>query len=121
MVKRYQDFIGHYGRTVKERSAKKRQAVALLEQMKDHDEWFNTFWDLEELLVSLEAFDLLRAEAEETRTAYRLTPNGHKIVAQQGNSPRTITAPAVKALPPAETRLHAPADPWENQPREEGL
>ena len=121
MVKRYQDFIGRYGRTVKERSAKKRQAAALLEQMKEHDEWFNTFWDLEELLVSLEAFDLLRAEGEETRTAYRLTPNGHKIVAEQGNSPRAITATAVKVLTTAVTRLHAPADAWVEQAREEGL
>jgi len=121
MVKRYQDFIGRYGRTVQERSAKKRQAVALLEQLKDHDEWFNTFWDLEELLLSLEAFDLLRAEGEETRTVYRLTPSGHKIVAEQGHSPRAITATAVKALTTAITRLHAPADAWIEQAREEGL
>ena len=121
MVKRYQDFIGRYGGIVKERSAKKRQAAALLEQMKDHDEWFNTFWDLEELLVSLEAFDLLRAEGEETKTVYRLTPNGHRIVAEQGNSPRAITATAVKVLTTAVTRLHAPEDAWVEQAREEGL
>jgi hypothetical protein len=121
MVKRYQDFIGRYGRTVQERSAKKRQAVALLEQLKDHDEWFNTFWDLEELLLSLEAFDLLRAEGEETRTVYRLTLSGHKIVAEQGHSPRAITATAVKVLTTAITRLHAPADAWIEQAREEGL
>jgi uncharacterized protein len=121
MVKRYQDFVGRYGRTVQERSAKKRQALVLLEQLKEHDEWFNTFWDLEELLVSLEAFDLLRTEAEGTRTVYRLTPNGHKIVAEQGKSPRAITATAVKVLTTAVTRLHAPADAWVEQAREEGL
>src|SRR6266567_6993568 len=68
MVKRYQDFVGRYGRTVKERSARKRQALAMLEHLKEHDEWFSTFWDLEELLVSLEAFDLLRAEGEGPKT-----------------------------------------------------
>ncbi len=121
MVKRYQDFVGRYGRTVKERSAKKRQAVAMLEQLKDHDEWFGTFWDLEELLVSLEAFDLLRAEGEGTKTVYRLTPHGHKILAEQDGPPRDITATAVKVLTTAVSRLHAPADSWVEQAREEGL
>ena len=121
MVKRYQDFVGRYGRTVKERLAKKRQAVELLEQLKEHDKWFDTFWDLEELLVSLEAFDLLRAEGEGAITVYRLTPNGHKIVAEQEETSREISATAVKVLTSAVTRLHAPADSWVEQAREEGL
>ncbi len=89
--------------------------------MKDHDEWFNTFWDLDELLVSLEAFDLLRTEVEETKAVYRLTPNGHKILAEQQGSSRDITATAVKVLTTAVTRFHAPADSWVEQAREEGL
>ena len=121
MVKRYQDFAGRYGRTVKERSAKKRQAVAMLEHLKEHDEWFGTFWDLEELLVSLEAFDLLRAEGEGPKTVYRLTPNGYKVVAEQAGKPRDITATAVKVLTTAATRFQAPADSWVEQAREEGL
>jgi uncharacterized protein len=121
MVKRYQDLVGRYGRTIEERSAKKRKAVALLEHLKDHDEWFNTFWDLDELLVGLEAFDLLRAEVEETQTVYRLTPTGHKILAEQQGSSRDITATAVKVLTTAVTRFHAPADSWVEQAREEGL
>ena len=121
MVKRYQDLMGRYGRTIEERSAKKRKAVALLEHLKDHDEWFNTFWDLDELLVGLEAFDLLRAEVEETQTVYRLTPTGHKILAEQQGSSRDITATAVKVLTTAVTRFHAPADSWVEQAREEGL
>jgi len=121
MVKRYQDLVGRYGRTIEERSAKKRKAVALLEHLKDHDEWFNTFWDLDELLVGLEAFDLLRAEVEETKTVYRLTPTGHKILAEQQGSSRDITATAVKVLTTAVTRFHAPADSWVEQAREEGL
>ena len=121
MVKRYQELVGRYGRTLEERSAKKRKAVALLEQLKDHDEWFNTFWDLDELLVSLEAFDLLRTAVEETKTVYRLTPNGHKILAEQQGSSRDITATAVKVLTTAVTRFHAPADSWVEQAREEGL
>ena len=121
MVKRYQELVGRYGRTIKERSAKKRQAVALLEQLKDHDEWFNTFWDLDELLVSLEAFDLLHAEVAEAKTVYRLTPNGLKILAEQQGSSRDITATAVKVLTTAVTRFHAPADSWVEQAREEGL
>lgn len=121
MVKRYQELVGRYGRTLEERLSKKRKAVALLEQLKDHDEWFNTFWDLDELLVSLEAFDLLRTEVEETKTVYRLTPNGHKILAEQQGSSRDITATAVKVLTTAVTRFHAPADSWVEQAREEGL
>ena len=121
MVKRYQDFVGRYGRTVKERSAKKRQAVAMLEHLKEHDEWFNAFWDLEELLMSLEAFDLLRAEGEGAKTVYRLTPNGHKIVAEQHGTPRDITATAVKVLTTTATRFRAPADSWVEEAKEEGL
>lgn len=118
MVKRYQDFVGRYGRVVKERSVRKRQALAMLEHLKDHDEWFATFWDLDELLVSLEAFDLLHAEGE---GVYRLTPNGHTIVAEQAGTARDITATAVKVLTSALTRLHAPADSWVEEAREEGL
>ena len=121
MTRRYQELMGRYGRTIKERSAKKRQAVALLEHLKNHDEWFNTFWDLDELLVNLESFDLLRAEGEEAKTVYRLTPNGQKVVAEQGRYPRDITATAVKVLTTAVTRFHAPADSWIEQAREEGL
>jgi uncharacterized protein len=120
-VKRYQELVGRYGRTLEDRLSKKRRAVALLEQLKDHDEWFNTFWDLDELLVSLEAFDLLRTEVEETKTVYRLTPNGHKILAEQQGSSQDITATAVKVLTTAVTRFHAPADSWVEQAREEGL
>ncbi len=117
MVKRYQELVGRYGRTIKEQWAKKRRAEALLEHLKEHDKWFNTFWDLEELLVSLESFDLLHAEVEGTKTVYRLTPNGHKILAQQDETSRDITATAVKVL----TTLRAPADSWVEQAREEGL
>src|SRR5262249_11589144 len=91
MVKLYQELVGRYGRTLEERWSKKRKAVALLEHLKDHDEWFNTFWDLDELLVSLEAFDLLRTEVVETKTVYWLTPNGHKILAEQQGSSRDIS------------------------------
>ena len=121
MFKRYRELVGRYGKTLEERLSKKRKAVALLEQLKDHDEWFNTFWNLDELLVSLEAFDLLRTEVEETKTVYRLTPNGHKILAEQQGSSRDITATAVKVLTTAVTRFHAPADSGVEQAREEGL
>ena len=121
MVKHYQDFVGRYGRTIKERPARKRQLLEQLKQMKNHDEWFNTFWNLEELLIGLEAFDLVHTEREEEKTVYRLTPNGHKVVEEQGTSPRDITATAVKVLTSAIMRLRAPADAWIEQAREEGL
>ena len=87
MVKRYQDFVGRYGQSMKERSAKKRQAVAMLEHLKEHDEWFNAFWDLEELLVGLEAFDLLRAESEGVKTTYRLPKRSQ----DRGRAGRNVT------------------------------
>lgn len=121
MVKRYEDYEGRYGRTIRERPAKKRKVVELLGHLKNHDEWFNSFWDIEELLVSLEAFDLVRTESEEAKTVYRLTPNGQKIVAEQGRTPRDISSTAVKVLTTAVTLFHAPADSWVEQAREEEL
>ena len=121
MVKRYQTFAGRYGRIMKERSAIKRQDIAMLEHVKEHDEWFNAFWDLEELLLGLEAFDLLHAETDGDKTVYRLTPSGRKIVADQEGMSRDITATAVKALTTVATRFHAPADPWVEEAREEEL
>jgi len=121
MVKRYQDYIGHYGRTIKEQPARKRQVVELLEQLKSHEEWFNTFWDLDQLLVSLEAFELVRAEREGAKTVYRLTPTGYQVVLEQEGNARDITATAVKVLTSVCTRLQAPADSWVEQAREEGL
>jgi uncharacterized protein len=121
MVKRYRDFTGRYGRMIKERSVRKRQALALLEQMKNHDEWFNTFWDLEELLVGLESFDLVRAAVEGAGTIYRLTPIGRRVLAEQEDPPRDISSTAVKVLTSAATRFRTPADPWVEQAEEEGL
>lgn len=121
MVNRYRDFVGRYGRIIEEQPARKRQAIEQIEHIKNHDEWFNTFWDLEELLVSLESFDLLHAEAEGAKTVYRLTSNGRRIVEEQGKSPRDITATAVKVLTSAIMRLRAPADAWIEQAWKEGL
>ena len=121
MVKRYQAFAGRYGRIMKERSAIKRKAVEMLEHLKEHDEWFNAFWDLEELLMGLEAFDLLHAETDGAKSVYRLTPSGRKIVADQEGMLRDITATAVKALTTVATRFRAPADSWIEEAREEEL
>lgn len=121
MVKRYRALEGRRGRTLQERTPLKRQAVALLEQVKEHDEWFNTNWDLEELLVGLEAFDLLRAEMEGRNMGYRLTFTGQKIVEEQEGNTRDISATAVKALTIAETHLGVPAQWWIEQAREEEL
>lgn len=121
MVKRYQQFVGRYGRKIREREARKRQALAMIEQMKDHDKWFNSFWDLDELLFGLEAFNLLRAEHDGTKTVYQLTTDGQRIVKEQEGEPRDITATAVKVLTTTITRFQAFADPWVEQAREENL
>lgn len=121
MVKRYQKFMGRYGRKVREQEARKRQAMAMLEHIKDHDKWFNSFWDLDELLTSLEAFSLLQTDNDGKKTVYRLTTHGQSIVKEQDGDPRDITAPAVKVLTTTLTRFQAFTDPWVEQAREEEL
>lgn len=121
LARRYRELVGRYGRTIEERSAEKRKALELLRQLENHDEWFSTFWDMEELLVGLEAFDLVRAEGEGTHTVYRLTPLGRKIVEEQGAEPRAVTATAVKAITTTASRFSALATSWVEQAREEGL
>ncbi|GCE25102.1 hypothetical protein KDA_05860 [Dictyobacter alpinus] len=121
MVQHYQQFIGRYGRDFKGKLAKKQRAVAMLEQLKDHDKWFNTFWDLDELLVSLAAFDLVRPEPMDQKTVYNITPNGQRIVEAVGRGTNDISATGVKVLTSAITRLHSPADLWVEQARDEGL
>lgn len=121
MVKHYRSLEGRRGRMLREKAPLKRQAVALLEEVKEHDKWFNTNWDLEELIVGLEAFDLLRAEMEGSKMSYRLTPTGSRIVKEQEGNTRDISATAVKALTIVATPLSVPAQWWIEQAREEEL
>lgn len=123
LEKRYEAFVGKYGRKIHEVPARKRQQEEMLAEMRDRDRVFGEPDDLDELLMHLESFELLRREAEGQATVFRLTPNGQRVVQEQGKSPRAITGKGVKAVTITTMAGHyyAPVASWIEQAREEEL
>jgi hypothetical protein len=122
LAERYREIVGRYGRRLEERSALKRRAAELLGELRSRDEWFDSLWDLEELVASLEALALVRTESDGERTLYRLTPYGQRVVEeQQQEQIRAISSTAVKAVSMAVTRWTGLATSWVERAREEGL
>ncbi|MBX5449461.1 MAG: DUF505 family protein [Thermogemmatispora sp.] len=121
LAERYREIVARYGRRLEERSALKRRALELLEELRSRDEWFNSLWNLEELVASLEALELVRAERDGERTLYRLTPYGQRVAEEQQGQIRAISATAVKAVSMALTRWTGLATSWVERAREEGL
>jgi hypothetical protein len=123
LTERYREMVGRYGRELKEVPARKRQVEALLAELRERDRAFARPDDLDDLLIHLEAFDLLRTKARDHETVYQLTPPGLALVREQGREPRDITATAVKAMTITTTpgRFQAPASDWVRQARAEGL
>lgn len=125
MEKRYEAFVGKYGRKINELPARKRQQEEMLAEMRDKDRVFGNPDDLDELLTHLESFELLRREGagEGRMTIYRLTPHGLRVVQQQGDSPRAIAGTAVKAVTITTMAgyFYAPVTSWIEQARDEEL
>lgn len=132
LAESYKELVRRYGRTLADASrvARRRQALEMLEQLKERDQefnlkdrehWFKEIWNLDELLVSLESFGLLLAESEGATTVYRLTPQGQEVLDEQGETPRTIRATAVKAITAVPGCFSALATGWIEQAKEEGL
>jgi hypothetical protein len=132
LAESYKELVRRYGRTLTDASrvARKRQAWEMLEQLKERDQefnlkdrehWFKQTWNLDELLVSLESLDLLLTDSEGAARVYRLTPQGQEVLDEQGETPRTIRATAVKAITAVPGRFSALATAWVEQAKEEGL
>nr|BBH96053.1 hypothetical protein KTA_42520 [Thermogemmatispora argillosa] len=121
LAERYREIVARYGRRLEERSALKRRALELLEELRSRDEWFDSLWNLEELVASLEALALVRAERDGERTLYRLTAYGQRVAEEQQGQVRAISATAVKAVSMALTRWTGLATSWVERAREEGL
>jgi uncharacterized protein len=123
LERRYQDFVGKYGRKINEVPARKRQEQEMLAELRDRDRAYGDPAHLDELLVHLESFELLRAEAEGQATVYQLTPNGQRVVKEQGKSPRAITGTGVKAVTITTMAglYYAPVAGWIEHARDEEL
>ncbi len=123
LERRYQAFVGKYGRTIEEVPARKRQAQAMVAELRDRDSAYGGLDHLDELLVHLESFELLRAEGEGTVTVYRLTPNGRQVLEEQGNTPHAIAGTAVKAITITTMAgiFYAPLASWIERARAEEL
>ena len=121
--KRFQAFEGRYGRIIQEVTARKRQAQRMVAELRDRDRAFGDLDALDERLVHLESFELVRAEGEGKATVYQLTHFGRQVVQEQGHRPRAITGTAVKAITlTTQTGLYlAPAAAWIERARAEGL
>ncbi|WP_376795987.1 DUF505 domain-containing protein [Thermogemmatispora sp.] len=121
LAERYREIVARYGRRLEERSALKRRALELLEELRSRDEWFDSVWDLEELVASLEALALVQTERAGERTLYRLTPYGQRVVEEQQEQLHAVSSTAVKAVSMALTRWTGLATSWVERAREEGL
>ncbi|HEX8036458.1 MAG TPA: DUF505 domain-containing protein [Ktedonobacterales bacterium] len=123
LERRFQAFVGKYGRKIREVPARKRQEEEMLAEMRDRDRAFGSLAVLDEWLVHLESFDLLHGQGEGNVTVYRLTPHGLRVVEMQGATPHTITGMAVKAIEITKVAsdFYALAAAWVDRAREEEL
>ncbi len=123
LERRLQAFQGKYGRKINEVPARKRQEQEMVAELRDRDRAFGDPNSLDELLIHLESFELVRGEGEGQLTVYRLTPNGLRVIREQGKSPRAITAMGVKAITITTMAGHyyAPVALWVERAREEEL
>ncbi|MGZ6387633.1 MAG: DUF505 domain-containing protein [Ktedonobacterales bacterium] len=123
LERRYQAFVGKYGRKIREVPARKRQEEEMLAEMRNRDRAFGSPAVLDEWLVHLESFDLLHGQGEGDVTVYRLTPHGLRVVEIQGDTPHTVSGMAVKAIAITTTAgyFYAPAQAWVDRAREEEL
>lgn len=95
----------------------------MLAELRARDSAFGSPTVLDEWLVHLESFDLLRGQGEGNVTVYRFTPNGLRVVEMQGATPQTITGMAVKAImiTKVASDFYALAAAWVDRAREEDL
>ncbi len=127
LEERYQDFVHEYGHTIVLERARKQQAQAIQREMHEHERAYGDPAELDALLMSLESFDLLRAErGEGPERRYRLTRAGWRVLEAQGEPPETphdISSSAVKAVAAAgtEPRFGAVATAWVERAFAEGL
>lgn len=123
LERRYQAFVGKYGRKIEAVEARKRQNNEMVAELKDRDRAYGGLDALDELLMHLESFELLRAEGEGKVTVYRLTPNGVRVVHEQGDTPQAVTGMAVKAITVTTMAGHfyAPVGRWIEQAHDEEL
>jgi hypothetical protein len=123
--RRYQEMVGRYGRTINEVPARKREAETLLAELRERDRAFADPASLDDLLVHLGSFDLVRTEGSGHETVYRVTPLGHVLLQgqDQEQTPHDVTSAAVKAITLTTTtgRFQAPASEWVRQARAQGL
>ncbi len=126
--KQYQEFVREYGRTTEDVKARKREAQEIQSYRREQARAVGRPAEIDELIMQLEAWDLLRGEVEGAQTVCQLTARGRAVLLDQQHSTapvsvEDVTAAAVKAITAATsaTRFGAPATAWIQQAHAEGL
>ncbi len=121
-VKEYKALLERYGRRIKE-MPKKYQAIAQrFAEAKDLARWYDDNFTLRETLYSLESFNLLASEEDDSgREVFRLTPVGHAVLQDHAAQRRDVSSTAVKAITMTRKMFSAPAMDWWQQAHDAGL
>ncbi len=101
-----------WGRRLKELPKIKQKYVSELEQSKTAEEWFNKVYDFDAALFGLHGFQLIATEVKDDKMYYVLTDDGQKVYDILKDSPREISAEAVKAITIGRHVFFAPDGRW---------
>ena len=120
--------MGAYGRTIEDVTARKQEAHEMQAHLGVQERTFGHPGKIDELLMRLEAWDLVCAMAQGTTIGYRVTARGNQLLDElhhcaADEQPEEISSTAVKAITSAATatRFGAPATDWVQQAHAEGL
>ncbi|WP_456485885.1 DUF505 domain-containing protein [Hydrogenimonas sp.] len=122
-VKEYKKLLEEYGRRLDEMPLKKRQILEQFQDMKEHEKWFESNFDIREYLYSLEAFDLVEAGKDEKgKECFVLTENGQKVKEERkshGNA--SLSSKAVKTVKLHKRPFAVANREWVENARKEGV
>ncbi len=121
-VAEYRKLLEKYGRRIKEIPRKYQAIAQQFSEAKDLARWYDDNFTLRETLYSLESFNLLTSEENNSgREVFQLTDIGRTVLDDQAQHRRDISSTAVKAITMTRKAFSAPALDWWQQGHDAGL